>query len=682
MERAQRVSLRHYESLDRLARVITQARDVEELIRTTLGTVLEIFACDRTWLLHPCDPAGPSWRVVFEATRPEYPGALAANVELPTDATAAAMFKEALRSREPVEYGVTRPHPWAGAARFDVRSELHVALCPSLGPAWLLGMHQCTDARVWDLDETILFREIALRLTDALTNMLQTRALRESEANFRAIAENAHVGILIATRCGEAPGYAYANRDICELCGFTGEELATLDADRLLETQKPSGTWETVLVRRDGERIPVEATQATTMWHGREADLVLVRDVRERERLERDRCELLERERRARAEAERANRAKDDFLAVISHELRTPLTTVLAWTQLLRGGKLDAGKAQRAAETIERAARAQAQIVDDLLDLARIIAGNLVLDLQPVHPAPIVLAVVESLRPSAEKKGVRLIIDPQPLAGSRLVRVMSAPTRLQQVVWNLVGNAIKFTPAGGRVEVRMSVVAGECRLSVTDDGIGISPDFLPRIFDRFSQADGSKTRAHGGLGLGLTIVRAIVETHGGRVEAASEGEARGSTFTVSLPALQATELGAGPVIAPGPERIDGVRVLLVDDDEESREAIALLLRTSGAEATAVSSAEEAIGVLPALHADIIVSDIAMPGEDGYALVRRIRALRPEQGGRTPAIALTALATTEDAERAIAAGFQRHIAKPVDADALVDAVAALHRARRA
>jgi CheY-like chemotaxis protein/anti-sigma regulatory factor (Ser/Thr protein kinase) len=368
---------------------------------------------------------------------------------------------------------------------------------------------------------------------------------------------------------------------------------------------------------------------------------------------------------------------------VVSHELRTPLTPVLAWVRMLRGGGLDAAATAKAYEVIERNVKAQAQLIEDLLDVSRIVAGKLHLALRPLEVAPVVEAALDSVRPSAVAKGVQLTAL---LAAEPLV-VLGDPDRLQQVVWNLLSNAIEFTPRDGRVEVAVRAAESEVEIAVRDTGKGVSPDFLPHVFDRFRQADTSSTRHHGGLGLGLSVVRHLVEQHGGRVRAESPGENRGATFTVSLPAAAAPRapvlrrhagapgLGAGPA----PTRLLARRrVLLVDDEADTLLTLGALLEGSGAEVRRALSAAEAIGALESWRADVLVCDIGMPGEDGFALIRKVRALPPEQGGRIPALALTAYARAEDRRRALSAGFQMHVPKPVDPDELLAAVGSLAR----
>jgi signal transduction histidine kinase len=366
-----------------------------------------------------------------------------------------------------------------------------------------------------------------------------------------------------------------------------------------------------------------------------------------------------------------ANRAKDEFLAVLSHELRTPLTPILSWSYLLREGQLDARATARALETIERNAKLQTRIVEDLLDVSRAIAGKLRLNTQPVGLDPVIRAALDSARPSADAKNIVLDarLDPE------VCLISGDPERLHQVVWNLISNAIKFTPGGGRVEVRLSRAGEHLHLAVGDNGCGIKPALVPRLFERFWQADSSTTRAQGGLGLGLAVVRHLVELHGGTVRAESEGEGRGATFTVTLPVLSSREpmVDAAPGVPVG-RRIQGLKVLVVDDEEDTCEIVGAVLQGAGAEVRTCLSAPQALMAMDSWVPDILVSDIAMPGEDGYALIRKVRARTMEEGGRVPAVALSAYGRAEDRMKALLAGFQVHVGKPIEPGRLVSIVA--------
>ena len=388
---------------------------------------------------------------------------------------------------------------------------------------------------------------------------------------------------------------------------------------------------------------------------------------------------LYEREQEARRRAEEANRLKDEFLSTVSHELRTPLNAILGWTWLLGSGKLDAEGSHRARVTIEHNARAQGQIIEDLLDVSRIITGKLRLQIEPVDLVQVVAAALESIRPAADAKEICIArcFDAAP-------RIPGDPQRLQQVVWNLLSNAVKFTPRGGRVEVHVGRQDSHVELRVADTGMGIRPDFLAHVFDRFRQADSSTTRTHGGLGLGLAIVRHLVELHGGTVAAQSDGDGRGASFVVSLPVPALASPAAAPEPLPSPAGrpgtaaapdLLGLRVLLVDDDPETRRIVPLMLEQFGAAVTTVASAAEALALLRRATVDVMIADIGMPEENGYSLIGKVRALDGELGS-LPALALTAYAGEADRQQSLAAGFNLHLAKPAEALDLVSAVAAL------
>jgi signal transduction histidine kinase/DNA-binding response OmpR family regulator len=409
-------------------------------------------------------------------------------------------------------------------------------------------------------------------------------------------------------------------------------------------------------------------------------------DVSLQKRADEEKEKLWESERRARSESERAGRLKDEFLATLSHELRTPLNAILGWCDILiRTDVALPPQITDGLNTIERNARAQAQIIADILDMSSIIAGKMRVLFRPLDLAVVVREAVETARPSAETKGIRL----QCTLDASASRITGDPSRLQQILWNLLSNAVKFTPKDGQVEVKLARVDSHLEVSISDTGIGVKPEFLPYVFDRFRQADASTTRQHGGLGLGLSIVKQLVEIHGGTITVESAGEGRGATFVMALP-LSAVEppeeqVKGGrdqprePMRRVLPEGgLKGVRVLVADDEPDSRAFVQRLLEDYGARVTAVASASAAYERLQEERPDVLVSDIGMPGEDGYSLVRRIRALSPAQGGEIPALALTAYARPEDRERSFLAGFQTHIPKPVEPLDLVLSVANLAR----
>jgi len=395
--------------------------------------------------------------------------------------------------------------------------------------------------------------------------------------------------------------------------------------------------------------------------------------------------ELLMREQMIRAEAEGANRAKDEFLSILSHELRTPLNAILGWSAMLRQRTLSEDKVLRALETIERNAKSQAQLIEDILDVSRIITGKLRLQVRPVNLVPVIESAIESVRLAAEAKSIRL----QSRIDSQAGLLLGDANRLQQVVWNLLSNALKFTPKDGRVEIRLQRVNSHAEITVSDTGLGISSDFLPFVFDRFRQHDSTTTRSYGGLGLGLAIVRQLVELHGGTVTVVSPGIGQGTTFTVTLPAMIIPQPPSDPeplnsIVETKPRveaspTLEGLQILVVDDEADALELLSTILQNNGAEVIAVASVKQALTIIETAtdrSPDVLVSDIGMPDEDGYSLIRKLRQLEAQRGGKLPAIALTAYAASDDRRQALLAGFQMHLTKPVDAAELVAVVASL------
>ena len=408
----------------------------------------------------------------------------------------------------------------------------------------------------------------------------------------------------------------------------------------------------------------------------------LHQEISERKLAEAERAKLLIREQLARADAEQANRAKDEFLATLSHELRTPLTAILGWSHLVRTGNLEAEQLSRAFETIERNARSQSQLIDDLLDVSRVITGKLQIEPRAVDLGAVVGAAIEAVRPALEAKNIQL----ESGLDTTGYFVSGDANRLQQIFWNLLSNAVKFTPEGGGVRVDISQLGNQARVSLRDSGIGITSEFLPYIFDRFRQADGSTTRIHGGLGLGLSIVKHLVQLHQGTVEVASAGKNLGATFIVTLPlaADGADELEKAGAIeqeraaleADFPNLLQGIRILVVDDEADARELLTAILTRCGGEVKCCDSAEEALKAFRIWKPDLIVSDIGLPQEDGYSLIRKLRKQKLKLAREIPAVALTAYATEDDRARALDAGFQLHIAKPIEPASLIESIAAV------
>jgi CheY-like chemotaxis protein/two-component sensor histidine kinase len=386
----------------------------------------------------------------------------------------------------------------------------------------------------------------------------------------------------------------------------------------------------------------------------------------------------LERESTARTEAEESNRLKDEFLATVSHELRTPLTAILGWSRMLEAGSINDSMAARAIETIRRNAVSQSQIIDDILDVSRVITGKLYLDLHPIDLTPVIEAAVNVVRPTAEAKGIRIETEFE----SQPTVITGDANRLQQIVWNLLSNAIKFTPSGGSVCLSVHEIDTQVEVRVSDTGQGISRDFLPFVFDRFRQADSTSTRHHGGLGLGLAIARHLVEIHGGTIMAESPGEGKGATFSVRLPSVE-SDPSSSKSASAGEEtrdsfefnsRLEGIHVLLVEDDLDTLDLLSAALKHQRATVTAVSSAAAALASIHTSTPDIVVSDIAMPGQDGYQLLEKIQAMGLDDDRQIPVVAITAYAKEEDRQKALSSGFQSYLAKPIELSELVSAVA--------
>lgn len=481
---------------------------------------------------------------------------------------------------------------------------------------------------------------------------------------------------------------------------FTPEAIARGQPEQVLRTAVAEGfskenRWH---IRKDGTYFWAQCV--ITPLRDKNGNLrgfsKIMQDITERKLAEEERNQLLLREQAARAQAEAANRSKDDFLAIVSHELRTPMTAILGWAGMLQTGMLDEDRVRDAIETIERNANLQMQLIEDLLDISRIVQGNLSLNFSSVNLVEVIADAVEVVQSSADDKAIEL----ESVLDTSVESIWGDSERLQQVVWNLLSNAIKFTPDGGRVEVRLSVVSGSeqqatdnyAQIQVSDTGKGISPDFLPYVFERFRQADSTSTRSNKGLGLGLAIARHLVELHGGTIQAESPGIGQGAKFTVMLPLLaipsakeaqtnnsnqmQVPTFGEDTAALENPPRLDGLQVLVVDDEPDVREWIRTVLTESGAQVIAMGSVSEALAALEQLTPDVLVSDIGMPDEDGYTFIRKIRELGSEMGGRLRAIALTGYAREEDYRQAKAAGFQLHIAKPIKAAELVAVVKSL------
>ncbi|MDI3289436.1 response regulator [Polyangium sp. 15x6] len=563
--------------------------------------------------------------------------------------------------------------------------------------AQLQRAHQDLEQRVRERTAELASSNAALKAENAERRRAED-ALRESRHLLQAIADNSTTVIYVKDLEGR---YLMVNHRFEELFHVTARSLMGktdydlfsvehADAFRAFDLQvaaagRPLEKEETV-PQDDGLHTYISIKCPLFDESGRAYAVCGVStDISERTRAEAERERLLSREQAARAELERTGRLKDEFLALLSHELRTPLTAILGWSQLLLTRGPSDEFLRRGLGTIERNARTQAKLIDDLLDMSRIISGRLSLEMEAVDLAEMLETMLESAEPAAKTKGIRLELSIA-TAGEQ---VLGDPNRLQQIVWNLLSNSMKFTPKGGQVKVSLRREGAFAHLAVTDTGIGIDPGFLPYVFEQFRQADASTTREHGGLGLGLSIVHHLVELHGGTVEAQSAGKDQGASFTVKLPlGAKHVDVLAGERPSPIPQRrpswhrgggllnLTGVRVLVVDDEPDTRELLLRILVECHAEVRTAGSVVEALAELARDQPTVLVSDIGMPQEGGYELIQKVRQLPQERGGRVPALALTAFARAEDRTRALLAGYQMHLAKPVKPSELVAHVASL------
>lgn len=546
------------------------------------------------------------------------------------------------------------------------------------------------------LSKVGVFVELAKKTAEVARQAAQLSRLnlemRQSEERFRALSHCSPLGVFLTDAAGIC---TYMNPRCESQWGFQlMESIAQSWLQSVPEPERQQVTehWFNYLQHRTeySQEFSLLQPPGHQRWLHMRASPMLsdtgdflghvgtIEEITERKQAETARAEFI-REQAARQQAEAANNMKDEFLATLSHELRTPLNSILGWSRLLHTRKFDQATTERALEAIERNARLQAQLIEDILDVSRIIRGKLQLSIHQIHLAAVIDAAVEALRPAAEAKSISLVYSLEPAVNP----VLADPTRFQQVVWNLLSNAIKFTPEEGQVTLSLSQTEQHVQLVVTDTGIGIKPEFLPYVFDRFRQADSTSTRSYGGLGLGLAIVRHLVELHGGFVQVTSAGEGQGATFTVNLPQLP-TPPDAEP--QPLPEdfvlpttdcpSLSGLCVLVVDDDIDTCEFLRTALAQYGASVTAVNSATAALESMQQHCPDVLVSDIGMPGQDGYELIGQVRGLDARRGSHLPAIALTAYAGTENQSHVLTAGFQMHLAKPVEPATLATAIAYL------
>jgi PAS domain S-box-containing protein len=683
--------------MDHAASLVAQTLEVEYC------QILELLPDDETLLLR----AGVGWQV-----------GLVGQMKVETKTGSHAGYT--LLSKEPVII-----EDWRTEKRFNlpplhhdhrITSGISVIIDGHNPPFGVLGAY-ATKQRAFTQDQVYFLQAIANILAEVVERKQGEEALRKSEERYRAFVQQSSEGIwrfeleepLSAESSEEEQirhfyqyGYlAECNDAMAQMYGFdcAAELVGTRLNDLLVRSGPENHAYLSRFIRSGYRLTDAESYEVDQQGHpkyflnnfvGMVEDGVLARawgsqrDITTRKRLE----EAL---RQQAAELAQANRMKDEFLAIVSHELRSPLNAILGWAGLLRTRKYDEMTTARALETIERNAKSQTQLIDDLLDVSQIIRGKLRLNVRSVNPVPVIEAAIDTVRPAAEAKAIQLESRLNPLAGN----VLGDIDRLQQVIWNLLSNAIKFTPEGGRVEIQLDCINSHVQIRVSDTGQGISADLLPYIFERFRQADSTTTRSHGGLGLGLAIVRQLVELHGGTVQAESPGVGKGATFIVTLPLKAARDgVSSGIDSANGSKQpglmlegeatcdssasLNGLQVLVVDDEAEVRALVTMVLEQHGSKVTVAASVDEALAALEHLQPDVLLCDIGMPGKDGYALIRKVRELESKQGRQIPAAALTAYVRAEDRTRALLAGFQIHLPKPVEPSKLVMTVANLAR----
>jgi PAS domain S-box-containing protein len=680
----------------RIAKKLHQSLDLAEILQTTVDEVRQYLQTDRV-LIFRLQPDGQGI-VVTESVGAEWLSFLSQSFHDPClNESNLEPFRQGRTTIKPDIYdGSIDPCHVKLLESLQVRANLVV---PILQNNYLWGMiiaHHCTAPRQWTTPEINLLQEVATQtgialqqaeLHQQLKNELAERRQVESElviykAKLQCFVDSNIVGIVMA----DLSGNLYeANDAFLHMLGYTRSELESgalrwreltpaswTEVDNQAVTQiRKTGSclpFEKEYLHKDGTRVPVLIGVAM-LPNFQENCFCFVLDLSDRVQLEQELNQTLQQEQAARAEAERANRIKDEFLAILSHELRSPLNPILGWTKLMQSRPFEPEETATALATIERSVKVQIQLIDDLLDIAKILRGKLSMTAEPVNLVSAIEAALETVAAAAQAKSIQLETVLSPSG-----RVMGDSARLQQIVWNLLSNAIKFTPDHGKVEIRLEQVGDRARIIVRDTGKGIKPDFLPHLFESFRQEDVSTTRNFGGLGLGLAIVRSLVEAHGGTIWAESPGEGQGSTFTVQFPLLT-TELTLPPLDESVKLNLDltSVRVLAVDDDLDVRELIAAIVKQAGAEVLTLSSAAEVIPALGTFRPDVLISDIGMPQLDGYTLIRTIRTLSEYQD-QLPAIALTAYARQEDEQRALQEGFQQHLSKPIEPERLLQAIA--------
>jgi PAS domain S-box-containing protein len=683
---------------------IHQSLDLEEILQTTVTEVRQFLQTDRV-LVFRLQPDG--WGIVTtESVGCQWTPLLSSSLsDRCFDENYVESFRQGLVTvKSDIHDGSIDPCYVELLANLQVRANLVVPILQNSRLWGMLIAHHCAAPRQWQPLEVDLLKELATQVGIALqraelyqqaqNELVERRRveaeLRKSEERLRLALEASCMGTWnwniqtgqiswsdnLEALFGLEPGEFDGSFEMFAAQLYPGDRdrvLAAIDhavatgADYDIEFRivYPNGTIRWTLAQG---KVFYDPTGEPLRMAGIDIDIT------ERKQAEQERERLLQREQAARAEAERANRVKDEFLAILSHELRSPLTPILGWAKLLQNCSYDAAITAEALASIERNAKLQTQLIDDLLDVAKILRGKLSLETAPINPAFVIESAIDTVRTAATAKSILL----HPLL-PQIGLVFGDAARLQQIVWNLLSNAIKFTPTGGRVDIWLEEVGNQAQITVSDTGKGINLDFLPHIFESFRQEDASTTRKYGGLGLGLAIVRSLVEAHGGTIWAESKGEGQGATFKVQLPLLDTELQRSRPDELPEPELdLTGIRVLIVDDEPDTHELFTVLLTQYGAEVLAVACAAEVLTSLESFQPDVLISDIGMPEMDGYTLLQQLRSLPPEKGGQIPAIAVTAYARKEDQQRSLAIGFQHHISKPIDPKRLVQVVSGLSR----
>ncbi|ARV57572.1 hypothetical protein BZZ01_02040 [Nostocales cyanobacterium HT-58-2] len=693
----QRIEREHL--ITQIAQKIHQTLDIKEILQTTVTQVRQFLQTDRVlifrlysdgWGIVISESVGSPWTPLLSSSF--YDPCFNKNYVEP-------FLMGLVTVKSDIHDCNINPCHVELLANLQVRANLVVPIVQSNQLWGMLIAHHCAAPRQWQALEIDLLKELATQMGIALQqaelyqqaqNELTERRrieiqLRESEQRFRQLAENINA-VFWLTELPERR-VTYVSPAYERLWGLNPQDIYD-DYQTWINLLHPqdreaveNAFHEKALEGRFDEEYRIVLPDGTVRWvHDRcfplqdESGSVyrltgIAEDITARKQAEIERAHLLEQEQAARTEAERANRVKDEFLAIVSHELRSPLNSILGWAQLMQMRKLDPATTTEGLASIERNAKLQTQLVDDLLDVAKILRGKVSMNMAPVNLVFIIESAITTVRTAAAAKSIVL----HPVL-SPIGQVSGDVARLQQIVCNLLSNAIKFTPTGGRVDIGLQQVGNQAQITVSDTGIGINPNFLPHIFESFRQEDASTTREYGGLGLGLAIVRYLVEAHGGTICAGSKGEGQGATFTVRLPLFNAGPHRSQPYSLPEQEpKLTGIRVLMVDDEPDTRKLFLALLTQYGAEVLTVASAAEALASLESFQPDVLVSDIGMPEMDGYALLQQVRSLLSSKGGQIRAIALTAYARVEDQQRALAAGFQHYISKPLDVEKLVQAV---------